>query len=130
MKRILSFAVSTFLGAAVCLLVQARGFGQPYSIPSTCDPEVAAGQAARNHQPLPGDRPNIADDDSVIVSNIVGTITAPIERIAGTITAPIERIAGMLGLNSNTDPGIQTAGRNVNRFQTAGRNYNRQRNGL
>jgi YHS domain-containing protein len=39
MKRILSFAVSTFLGAAVCLLVQARGFSQPYSIPSTCNPE-------------------------------------------------------------------------------------------
>ncbi|MBN2474251.1 MAG: polysaccharide biosynthesis/export family protein [Pirellulales bacterium] len=56
-----------------------------------------------NYQLLPGDRVFVADDDVLVATNLIGTLTGPFERLLG-----------ISSLTTSTIRGLQTLGRGYN----------------
>ena len=86
-----------------------NGFGCEQILPVDWDAITQGAQTGTNYQVLPGDRLFIAEDKLMLVTNLIGKVTAPFERLLGIASLSASTVRG---------------------YETLGRDYNKQRSGF
>ena len=80
------------------------GFGCEQILPINYMAITQGASTETNYQLMPGDRVYIEGDGVLALTNVIGTMTGPVERLAG-----------VTGLVNSTLRGLQTLGRAYNR---------------